>query len=382
MTTGPRPFVIRVPDEVLGDLRERLGRVRFPDAVPGAGWQYGSDLGYMKDLVAYWRDRYDWRQHEADLNAYRQFTVPLAGIDLHYIHEEGRGPRPLPLLLCHGWPGSVWEFHKLIPLLSDPVRFGGDSKDAFTVVAPSLPGFGFSFSPGQPRLGVVEIADCLAALMTQVLDYPRWGAHGGDWGCLIATRLGHAHGARLAGIHLTNAFIRPSLDEVSASDEMRAYHEETERWEREEAGYLAIQGTRPQTLAYALTDSPIGLAAWLVEKFRAFSDCGGNLERRFTKDELLTNITLYWSTSAIHSSFWVYYAHRHQPWVSSREKPITTPTGYADFPAEIVRPPQALVARYFNLRRWTAMFAGGHFAALEEPEALARDLREFFRDLR
>lgn len=181
---------------------------------------------------------------------------------------------------------------------------------------------------------------------------------------------------------MTNAFIRPSPNELSASGEMRAYHEETERWEREEAGYLAIQGTRPQTLAYALTDSPTGLAAWLVEKFRAFSDCGGDLERRFTKDELLTNITLYWSTGAINSSFWVSYAHQHQPWVSSREKPITTPTGYADFPAEIVRPPQALVARYFNLRRWTAMSAGGHFAAFEEPEALARDLREFFRDLR
>jgi len=380
---GSQPFTIQVPDSVLADLRERLALVRWPDEPPGAGWRFGSDLAYMKELCAYWRDRYDWRRHEAMLNQFSQFTVPVAGIDLHFIHQEGRGPRPLPLLLSHGWPGSVWEFHTLIPLLTDPARFGGDPADAFTVIAPSLPGYGFSYRPDQPRFSIVEIADTFAALMTDVLGYPRFGAHGGDWGCLVTARLGAAYPDRLAGIHVTNAFVSPPRGETAAlGAEERAYLAEARRWQREEAGYQSIQGTRPQTLAYGLTDSPVGLAAWLVEKFRAWSDCGGEVERRFSKDVLLTSITLYWVTGAINSSFWPYYAHRHTPWRPAPEEPIRVPTGFADFPHELVRPPRALVERTFNLRRWTTMKSGGHFAALEEPEALADDLRAFFRDIR
>ncbi|MBI4636363.1 MAG: alpha/beta fold hydrolase [Candidatus Rokubacteria bacterium] len=373
---------MHVPEAELADLRARLARVRWPDEIPGGGWRYGSDLGYMKALVAYWRDAYDWRAQEARLNEFPQFTVPLGGIDLHFIRVEGKGPRPLPLLLSHGWPGSVWEFHRLIPLLTDPARFGGDPADAFTVVAPSLPGYGFSFRPNQDRFGIVEIADLFAALMQDVLGYSRFGAHGGDWGCAVTARLGAAYPERLTGVHVTNLFVRGGgRDPATLSPEERQYFDEARRWQREEAGYQWIQGTRPQTLAYGLTDSPVGLAAWIVDKYRSWSDCGGEVEQRFTKDVLLTSVMIYWASGAINSSFWPYYAHRHAPWSPAPGERIGVPLGFADFPRELLRPPRSWVERVAEVRRWTTMAAGGHFAALEEPEALARDIREFFREL-
>jgi microsomal epoxide hydrolase len=380
---SPRPFKIRVPDEVLVDLRARLAQVRWPDEIPGSGWRYGTDLGYMKELIAYWRGVYDWRAHEARLNEFQHFQVPLAGIDLHFIHQEGVGARPLPLLLVHGWPGSVWELHRLIPLLTDPGRFGADPADAFTVVAPSLPGYGFSFSPNQPRFGIVEIADTFAALMRDVLGYARFGAQGGDWGAFVVSRLGVAYPDRLLGIHLNLLALRrdPARLEHPSADEA-AYLEELQRWLREETGYQWIQGTKPQTLAYGLTDSPVGLAAWIVEKFRSWSDCGGDVERRFSKDVLLTNVMLYWVTGAINSAFWPYYDRYHSPWPIPDGQRIEVPTAYASFPREILHPPRAWAERVYNIRRWTPMPAGGHFAALEEPEALAADIRAFFRELR
>jgi microsomal epoxide hydrolase len=379
----PQPFTIHVGDDVLDDLRTRLRRVRWPDQVPGGGWLYGTDLGYLKALVAYWREQYDWRAHESALNRLRQLTVPVAGIDLHFIHEAGVGPAPLPLLLCHGWPGSIVEFQRLIPMLTDPARFGGDPRDAFTVVAPSLPGYAFSFRPDQPRFGVVEIAEAFATLMTDVLGYGRFAAQGGDWGAFVTSCLGAAYPDRLVGIHLNLLSVRRDTRlAASASAEETAYYAELEHWLREETGYMWIQGTRPQTLAYALTDSPVGLAAWIVEKFRTWSDCGGEVERRFSKDVLLTNVMLYWVTGAIGSSFWPYYARHHGPWPISERQPVTVPTAYAAFPREILHPPRSLAERVYNIRRWTAMPAGGHFAALEEPELLAADIRTFFRDLR
>ena len=379
----PRPFTVRVPDEVLADLRTRLERVRWPDEIAGEGWRYGTSLAYMKELVAYWRDRYDWRAQEARLNALPQFTLPMGDLDLHFIHAKGVGPSPLPLLVSHGWPGSVWEFHTLIPLLTDPGRHGGDPADAFTVVAPSLPGYGYSFRPTQPRFGVPEIAELLARLMTDVLGYRRFAAHGGDWGAFVTARLGLASPDHLAGIHVTLLGLRRDLPPPAhPTEEDRAYFEALLHWEREETGYQWIQGTRPQTLAYGLTDSPVGLAAWIVEKFRAWSDCGGDVERRFTKDVLLTNVMLYWVTGAINSSFWPYYARRHAGWPIPDGARIEVPTAYASFPREILHPPRAWAERVYNIRRWTVMPAGGHFAALEEPEALAADLRAFFRDLR
>ena len=379
----PRPFAIQVPDEVLADLRARLDRVRWPDEAPGAGWAYGTDLAYLKQLVAFWREGYDWRANEARLNAYRQFTVPIADVDLHFIHEPGLGPDPLPLLISHGWPGSVVEFHKLIPMLTDPARFGGDPADAFTVVAPSLPGYGFSFRPNQPRFGIPRIAETFAALMIDVLGYGRFGAHGGDWGSFITARLGHDVPGHLLGIHLTMLPIRRDLPppDRPTEEEVR-YLEELAAFQREETGYQLIQGTKPQTLAYGLTDSPVGLAAWIVEKFRTWSDCDGDVERVFSRDELLTNIMLYWVTGAIGSSFWPYYARLHEGWPLPAGAYIQVPTAYLAFPREIYRPPRSWAARSFNIQRWTPAPHGGHFAGLEQPELLAEDLRAFFRPLR
>lgn len=383
MAASPRPFALAVPDEAIADLKARLALTRFPDQAPGAAWAYGTDLDYMQELVAYWRDRFDWRAEEARLNAFPQWKLGLDDIDLHFLHVPGKGPAPCPLLLAHGWPGSVFEFLELIPLLTDPARFGGDPADAFTVVAPSLPGYGLSFAPGQKRFGVEAIADCFARLMS-ALGYDRFAVQGGDWGAFIATRLGYAHPERLIGIHLNLLAVRRDKELVKdPSPEERVFLDELAVFLKEETGYQWIQGTRPQTLAFALSDSPAGLAAWIVEKFRAWSDCDGRIENAIPRDRLLANVSLYWFTGAIGSSFWPYYARMHGPWPVPEGETVDVPTGYAAFPKEIVRPPRSVAARmYSDIRRWTAMPRGGHFAALEQPEALAGEIRAFFRPLR
>jgi microsomal epoxide hydrolase len=381
--TAARPFVVHVADEVLQDLRERLARTRWPDEAPDAGWRYGTDLAYLRDLCEHWRTRYDWRVHERKLNAFRQFTVPLSGIDVHFIHEPGAGSDPMPLLLSHGWPGSVWEFHQLIPRLTEPARFGADPWDAFTVVAPSLPGYGFSFRPGQPRFGVPEIAATFATLMTDVLGYARFGAQGGDWGSFVSSRLAADHPDRLVGIHLNMMPLRRDAPRhrAAASPEEAAYLAELEEFLREETGYQWIQGTRPQTLAYGLTDSPAGLAGWIVEKLRRWTDCGGDVETSLGREDILTNITIYWVTGSINASFWPYYDRMHRGWPLPATR-INVPTGYAEFPREILHPPRAWGERAFDIRRWTGMSRGGHFAALEAPDLLAEEIRAFFRPLR
>jgi len=372
----PQPYRIDVPDALLRDLRERLSRTRWPDEVPGSEWKYGSSLAFMRRLTKYWRDGFDWRAQESRLNAFDQFRVPIEGIDIHFIHQRGVGPDPMPLLLVHGWPGSVWEFHELIPRLTDPARFGGDPADAFSVVAPSLPGFTFSFEPEQRRVGLDGMADLLAALMADVLGYERFAAQGGDWGGYIVGRLGYAHADKLHGIHLN--FLPLRLDMAGADPR---YQEEIDRWQREESGYGTIQGTKPQTLAYALTDSPVGLAAWIVEKFRSWTDSDGDIERWIGFDSLLTNITLYWATAAINSSFWPYYAIRHEPWPIPRGERVETPTAHASFPLEIRHPTRAIAEQVFNIQRWTEMPRGGHFAGLEVPDLLAVDVAAFFQSL-
>ncbi len=383
MPAAPQPFRLNVPDAALTDLHERLARTRFPDQPPGAAWATGTDVDYLRALLDHWRNGFDWRAHEARLNAWPQFKVPLRGIDLHFLHVEGRGPRPLPLLLSHGWPGSVFEFLELIPRLTDPARFGGDPADAFSVVVPSLPGYGLSFTPGQPRFGIEAIADCMAELMTDVLGYPKFAAQGGDWGAFVASRLGAVHGDRLLGIHLNFLAVpRDPLWLTNPTPEEQTFLDELRLWLKEETGYQWIQGTRPQTLAYGLTDSPAGLAGWIVEKFRSWSDCGGDLESVFSKDTLLANIALYWFTGAIGSSFWPYYARLHGPWPIP-DGAVKVPMGYAAFPREMLRPPRSVAARlYSDIRRWTPLEHGGHFAAMEQPEALAREVVEFFRPLR
>jgi len=384
MTAQPEAFALSVPETAIADLRERLGRTRFPDQAPGEPWAYGTNVEYLRGLVEYWRTAFDWRAQEARLNAFPQFKAPLHDIDVHFLHVPGKGPNPCPLLLMHGWPGSVFEFLDLIPRLTDPARFGGDPADAFTVVAPSLPGYGLSFRPGQKRFGIEEIADCLADLMTETLGYRRFAAQGGDWGGITASRMGYAHADKLIGIHVNLLAVRREPGMLTdPTREERKYLDELAHWLKEETGYQWIQGTRPQTLSFGLTDSPAGLAAWIIEKFRAFSDCGGNVESAFTRDQLLANICLYWFTGAIGSSFFPYYFRMHRPWPIPDDGTIAVPTGYAEFPHEILRAPRSLAARtYTDIRRWTVMQRGGHFAAMEQPEALATEVQAFFRPLR
>jgi microsomal epoxide hydrolase len=384
MSAQPVPFTLTVPDAAIADLKTRLAMTRFPDQAPGEPWAYGTDVGYLRGLVDYWQHRFDWRAQEAALNAFPQFKVPLHGIDLHYLHVPGKGPNPMPLLLLHGWPGSVFEFLDIIPRLTDPARFGGDPADAFTVVAPSLPGYGLSFTPGQPRFAIDAIADVMASLMTDVLGHRRFAAQGGDWGAFVTSRLGYACPDRMIGIHINLLSVprdRPAPAQPSAEEQR--YAEQLAAWLKEETGYQWIQGTRPQTLAFGLTDSPAGLAAWIAEKFRTWSDCGGVPENAVSRDRMLGNIALYWFTGAIGSSFWPYYARMHAPWPIPPGATISVPTGYAAFPREILSPPRSLAEKmYTNIQRWTQMPRGGHFAAMEQPELLAGEVQAFFRGLR
>jgi pimeloyl-ACP methyl ester carboxylesterase len=379
------PFRIAVPDAVLADLRERLARTRFPDEVPGSGWTYGADLAYVRELVAHWRDRYDWRAEEARLNAFPQYRARVGGLGIHFIHARGAGPRPLPLVLTHGWPGSVAEFTEVIGPLADPARHGGDPADAFDVVVPSMPGYGFSDHPADPGMHPERIAALWAELMDG-LGYRRFGAQGGDWGAMVTTYLGARHADRLAGIHLNMVLAfpedrkNPPLDGVTQEelvDLMRM-----QDFLREETGYQRIQGTKPQTLAYALNDSPAGLAAWIVEKFRAWSDCGGDVERRFTKDRLLTNVMLYWVPETANASCRLYYEAQHAGQFPPTGFRVEVPTGCAIFPGELFKPPRVWAEKMFNVQRWTRLPSGGHFAAMEEPAALVEDVRAFFRPLR
>jgi microsomal epoxide hydrolase len=370
---SPKPFTLQIPAADIADLRDRLARTRWPDEPPLEPWSTGTSLAYAKELCEDWRTRFDWRQWEARLNGFRQFMVPIGGIDLHFIREPGRTADAPPLLVSHGWPGSVFEFHKLIPLLTEH----------FTVIAPSLPGFTLSFEPGQKRFSVEDIADLYAALMTDVLGYQRFGIQGGDWGCFVASVMGHRYPERVTGIHLNMLAVR--RDPAMLADptpEEKTYLAQLNHFLKEEMGYQWIQGTRPQTLAFGLTDSPAGLAAWIAEKFRAWTDCNGAIETAVSRDELLANISLYWFTGAIGSSFWPYYARMHGPWPIPVGKTVDVPMGYAEFPKEILRPPRSLAARtYTDIRRWSTMPKGGHFAALEQPDALAREVTGFFASL-
>ena len=371
MPHSPRPFRLQVPDASLAELQERLARTRWPDEPPLEPWSTGTSLSYARELCEYWRTRFDWRAWEAKLNAFPNFTAPVSGIELHFLHAPSKNPQALPLLLSHGWPGSVFEFHKLIPLLTPQ----------FHVVAPSLPGYGLSFKPGQRRFGVEDIAQCFAELMDQ-LGYARFGAQGGDWGGFVSTVLGHRYPERVAGIHLNLLALRREAKLEAPTPEEHAYLRQLAHFLNEESGYQWIQGTKPQTLAFGLTDSPAGLAAWIVEKFRAWSDCGGVIENAISRDELLANISLYWFTGAIGSSFWPYYARRHGCWPVPEGQTVGVPMGYADFPKEILRAPRSLAQKmYTDIRRWSVMPRGGHFAALEQPQLLAEDIRAFFFSL-
>lgn len=379
-----QPFTVDVPQAVLDDLRARLARTRWPDEVPGAGWAYGTNLAYLLELVEYWQTTFDWRRLERTINTFAHFRATIDGIGLHFIHQRGRGPAPLPLILTHGWPGSFLEMLKIIPLLADPGAHGGDPADAFDVVVPSLPGYGFSDPlPRQEIRPSQAIAALWARLMTEVLGYGRFGAHGGDIGAGVTTRLGLSFPDQLVGIHLTavtEPYLGPGAPALSPAEQ--AYRALVERWDDEEGAYSHIQSTRPQTLAYGLNDSPAGLAAWIVEKFRAWSDCAGEVERRFSKDELLANVTLYWVTQTINSSIRLYYDSRHHSNPLGQGDRVTVPTGVALTREEVAHAPREWAERTYNLQRWVELPRGGHFTALEEPELLAQEIRHFFRPLR
>ncbi len=378
-------FTINVADAVLADLNRRLDATRWPDALENVGWEMGSSLGYMQSLAEYWRKTYDWRRQEAALNQLPQYRIALDGFHIHFAHVRSKAPKPLPLIITHGWPGSFMEMAKIIPLLTDPEAHGGKAEDAFDVVVPSLPGYGFSDRPRERGMNPFKVAELWAQLMGE-LGYERFAAQGGDWGSAVATALGLDHAQCIIGIHLNyiagRFLLGGTLNQPPADDVAKSYLRELRGWWDMEGGYSHIQSTKPQTLGYGLNDSPVGLAAWIIEKFRTWSDCSGDVESIFTRDELLTNVMIYWATQTIHSSTRLYYETREHPFQLSPTHRVKPPVAVALFPKEIAMPPRALAERGYNVVRWTAMPRGGHFAAMEEPELFAQDLREFFRPLR
>ena len=378
-------FEIRVPDSVLDDLKDRLARTRFPDQLDGADWNYGTELSYLRELVAYWRDKYDWRTHERALNHFDHYKTRVRDLDIHYIHQRSKEPNAFPLVITHGWPGSVFEFHKILGPLTDPVAHGGKREDAFHVVCPSMPGYGWSQAPTKPGFDISQVAETNAALMAK-LGYARYGAQGGDWGAIATAYIGRVDPAHCAGIHMNMLVAGPPAGVANPMEgvppEQAAWLGEMGNFQKNETGYQQIQGTKPQSLGYGLNDSPAGLAAWIVEKFRTWSDCHGDVESRFTKDELLTNVMIYWVTQSITSSTRLYYETMKAGRFGAADAKITVPTAGAIFPKELYKAPRKWAEAAFNLKRFTVYDSGGHFAALEEPKVLVDDVRAFFRDIR
>ncbi len=383
-----QPFTIVTPQVTLDDLRERLARTRWPDEAENAGWNYGTNLGYLKELVDYWQHSYDWRAQEAKLNQFAQFRVDIDGSRLHFLHVRGKGPNPTPLLLIHGWPDSFYRFHKIIPLLTDPASYGGNPEDSFDVIVPSLPGFGFSDRPHFPGgMKSLRAASLLSTLMTEVLGYQRYAVGGGDIGSRVTRLLALAHPEQVQGIHLTDIGFPREIafppDVPNPSPAEGRFLGSVGMWFFQEGAYAALQTTKPQTISYALSDSPVGLAAWIVEKFRSWSDCGGDIEKSYTKDELLTNIMIYWVTETISSSTRLYHEDGLQsgPQLKAGQF-IEVPAGVVTFPKDLTYPPRELGERFLRVARWTEMPRGGHFAALEVPELLVEDIRAFLHPLR
>ena len=381
------PFRVDVPQAAIDDLRSRLANTRLPDQIPGTSWEYGTERSYLEELLAHWMNEFDWRAQETRINAFDQFTTVIDDVDTHFIHQRSANPDAIPLMIVHGWPGSISEFLDIIPPLVDPAAHGGDSEDSFHVIAPSLPGFGFSGIPAARGYNPERIAHMLAELMER-LGYESYAIAGGDWGAIINRHLANHYPERLIGLHSNMILAGPPADEEQrnrADPEELALTSARAAYMQNETGYQAIQGTKPQTLGYGLADSPAGVAAWIVEKFHGWSDLpqgpDGNLDDNFSRDDLLTNISIYWFTGTITSSTRIYYENRNTP----AEKPIDyidVPTGAAIFPAEIYLAPRAWAEAAYDLRHWTLMPRGGHFAALEQPELYLNDLREFFRTLR
>lgn len=377
-----QPFRIDIPQDDLDDLRDRLGRIRWPDELPGVGWDYGIPLGYLKELAAYWRDSYDWRKQEARLNEFSQFTTTIDRQNIHFIHVRSPERTALPLILSDGWPGSVVEFTEIIGPLTDPRAHGGDPADAFHVVAPSIPGFGFSGPTRKPGWNLQRITAAYGVLM-EPLGYERYGAHGSDFGSLLAPELGRLHPDRVVGVHVNGLLALPPKDgpELNGlTEEDRARLDETRRFRREQRGYALIQATRPQTLAYGLTDSPIGLLAWIVEKFKEWTDSSTVPEEAVDRDQMLTNVMLYWLTGTTGSSSRLFKETARD--LLRANEPSEVPTGVAVFPRDVLLPVRRVAERIHNIVHWSEFDRGGHFAAMEVPELVIGDLRRFFRRIR
>lgn len=382
------PFRVAIAENELDDLRDRLARTRWDGDFGGDSWDYGTNGAYLRELVDYWLNDYDWRSTERAINAFANFRDDVSGTPIHFIHERGKGPNPIPLVLTHGWPWTFWDFRKVIGPLTDPAAHGGDAEDAFDVIVPSLPGYGFS-TPATRGIAYWEIADLWAELMTR-LGYDKFGAVGGDWGAFVSAQLGHKYADRLLGLHIqllvpldiAAGGDGPRPDDFASGE--RPWIEEAARFRAAEYGYALLQKTKPRTPSFSANDSPAGLLAWIVEKRRTWSGCGGDVERCFTKTDLIDTAMIYWITQSFGSAARLYYESSTRPWTPShdRQPVVEAPTAVPVFPHEVLHQPRKWAERYYNLKRWTVMPTGGHFGPMEQPEALVPDIRAFFATLR
>lgn len=373
------PFTIDIPQTVLDDLKNRLKQTRWTDEPANAGWSYGTNPAYLRELVDYWQNKFDWRKQEVALNKFPHFKTEIDGVGIHFIHVKGKGPNPKPLLLTHGWPDCFYRFYKVIPMLTDPASYGGDPNQSFDVIVPSIPGFGFS---DRVAFADDKTADLWAKLMTEVLGYQTFVAGGGDMGSPVTKSLANQYPQLVTAIHLTDVgYPNGSEDWSTMSPAEQEFGRFIQQWWYTEGAYNMVQSTKPQTLGYGLNDSPVGLASWILEKFNSWSDNKGNIENSFTKDELLTNITIYWVTQTINTSIRT-YAEGARATYASPEGPkaaqkVEVPTGVATFPGEAPLPIE-WAKRMVNVQQYTKMPKGGHFAALEEPKLWVEDIRKFF----
>ena len=379
---GIKPFSVDVPDETIEAIRARVAAYPWHEMPDDGGWEYGTNLNYLKEFCDYWVNEFDWRKQEAEINRFSHFKAPVDGIDLHFIHEKGSGENPRPLIVSHGWPGTIVEFLDFVDLLAHPENHGGDVKDAFDVVAPSLPGFGFSGRPPRPY-GPRKMAGIFNTLMTETLGYTSYIAQGGDWGGAISSWLGFEHAPACRAIHINILTMRHRDGPQGSKEE--AWAATFEQDQIMQNGYRTLQATKPQTLSYAMMDSPVGIAAWILEKMNAWSDTvGDDVESVYTKDQLLTNIMVYVVTRTFNTASWIYYGRREEGGriLSSEGKRVEVPTGCALFPAELLAwPPRSYAERIYNITQWTEMPRGGHFAAMEQPDLLIEDIRKFARSL-
>lgn len=378
----PTPFRIHASDLELDDLRRRLRNTRWPDSEVVEDWSQGTPLGYMKDIAAYWSDVYDWRTREASLNQLTQWRCDIDGFGLHFVHMRSPHENALPLLLSHGWPGSIVEFSKVIPRLLDPVAYGGNAEDAFHIVAPSLPGFGFSDKPVKPGFGVHQIARVFDSLMRR-LGYARYVAQGGDWGSVITTCIGAQNSGACAAVHVNMVRPNPTPEDAISNDKsVQEALRQAKEYQDWDSGYAKQQGTRPQSLGYGLADSPVGQAAWILEKFWRWTDCDGHPETALSRDDLLDNVMMYWLSNTATSSARLYWESFGKP-VLDETGPVLLPAGISMFPKEIIRAPRHWAEHAFaNITYWNEPKKGGHFAAFEQPELFVNELVGFFRTIR